>query len=518
MITPEDQRLMNEDWDLPELEPKPDYNTPIKERLKVAKPLEVTKTKVEVIAEPQPKVEILDHSKILKLLLDSVHKVDFQEIIYPTANRDNPKISNSKYQIVIVNEILDLAKKNKHSICQNHQSIFLYNGAYWKKYSSEDFSNFLGLVAIKMGVDRYTAESYLFKEQLLKQFHASAYLQEPKVDKNKVLINLIGGTFEIERGVTRTREHKAEDFLTYQLPFAYNQYSTATKFQTYLDKVLPDKERQRVIAEYLGYVFIKHGSNILKAEKVLVLYGSGANGKSVLYEIVRALFGGHNVSSFSLESLTDTNGYYRAQIDTKLLNYASEISNKMDTTRFKAMISGEPIEARHPSGRAMQLEQYAKMIFNCNELPKDTEQTNAFFRRFLIVPFDIIIPEAEQNRNLHNEIIESELSGVFTWVLKGLSRLLDQKSFSNCIASNRALEKYKTDTDNVKLWLDTDNYHRDDDIPTQLKEAYIQYSIFCNEGGFNKLNKMNFQKRVERLGYKVARGNANMVYININKR
>jgi putative DNA primase/helicase len=514
MITPEEKKLMNENWDLPELEPKIDYNTPITERLKRAKPLEVTKT----IAEPQPKVDILDHSEILKLLLSRVNKVDFQATIYPTANRENPKISNSKYQIVIVNEILKLAKENRHSICQNHQSIFLYNGAYWKKYSNEDFSNFLGKVAKKMGVDKYTAEGYLFKEQLLKQFHASAYLEEPKVDKNKVLINLIGGTFEIERGVTRTREHKAEDFLTYQLPFAYDQYSTSNKFQAYLDKVLPDKERQRVIAEYLGYIFIKHGSNILKAEKVLVLYGSGANGKSVLYEIVRALFGGHNVSSFSLESLTDTNGYYRAQIDTKLLNYASEISNKMDTTRFKAMISGEPIEARHPSGRAMQLEQYAKMIFNCNELPKDTEQTNAFFRRFLIVPFDVIIPEAEQNRNLHNEIIEAELSGVFTWVLKGLARLLEQKSFSNCIASNRALEKYKTDTDNVKLWLDTDNYGKDDDIPTQLKEAYIQYSIFCNEGGFNKLNKMNFQKRIERLGYKVARGNANMVYININKK
>ena len=233
---------------------------------------------------------------------------------------------------------------------------------------------------------------------------------------------------------------------------------------------------------------------------------------------MRALFGSHNVSSFSLESLTDTNGYYRAQIDTKLLNYASEISNKMNPDRVKALISGEPIEARHPSGRAMELEQYAKMIFNCNLLPKDTEQTEGYYRRWLIVPFDVTIPEAEQNRNLHNEIIESELSGVFTWVLQGLERLLRQKGFSNCIASNKALDKYKTETDNVKLWIETDNYTKDDDIPTQLKEAYIQYSIFCNEGGFMKLNKMNFQKRIERLGYKVARGNANMVYININKR
>ena len=518
MVTPEDKLEMNKDWDL--LDP----NTPIAERLNRATEIKAITpiiSKIEpidepgAIDEPKPKIEILEHNKILELLLSSAKKVDFQKTIYPTANRENPKISNSKYQIVIVNEILDLAKKNNHSICQNHQSIFLYNGAYWKKYSNEDFSNFLGLVAIEMGVDKYIAEGYLFKEQLLKQFHASAYLEEPRVDKNKVLINLIGGTFEIEGGATKIREPSAKDYLTYQLPFAYNQYSTATKFQTYLDKVLPDKQRQNVIAEYLGYVFIKHGSNILKAEKALVLYGSGANGKSVLYEIVRALFGSHNVSSFSLESLTDTNGYYRAQIDTKLLNYASEISNKMNPDRFKALISGEPIEARHPSGRAMEIEQYAKMIFNCNLLPKDTEQTEGFFRRFLIVPFNVIIPEAEQNRNLHNEIIESELSGVFTWVLQGLTRLLRQKGFSECIASNRALEKYKSETDNVKLWLDTDNYSINDDRPTTLKEAYIQYSIFCNEGGFNKLNKMNFQKRLERLGYKVARGNQNMIYVNI---
>ena len=69
MITPEDKKVMDQDWDIPEREPKLDYNTPITERLKRAKPLEATKTKIEVIAEPQPKVEILEHSKILKLLL-----------------------------------------------------------------------------------------------------------------------------------------------------------------------------------------------------------------------------------------------------------------------------------------------------------------------------------------------------------------------------------------------------------------------------------------------------------------
>ncbi|OGV31935.1 MAG: hypothetical protein A3E88_07330 [Legionellales bacterium RIFCSPHIGHO2_12_FULL_35_11] len=44
----------------------------------------------------------------------------------------------------------------------------------------------------------------------------------------------------------------------------------------------------------------------------------------------------------------------------------------------------------------------------------------AYFRRFLIIPFQVTIPEAEQDKQLAQKIIKSELSGVFNWVLQGL--------------------------------------------------------------------------------------------------
>ena len=39
----------------------------------------------------------------------------------------------------------------------------------------------------------------------------------------------------------------------------------------YLDEVLPDKDKQRIFAEYCGYIFIK--PSVLKLEKMLILYG-----------------------------------------------------------------------------------------------------------------------------------------------------------------------------------------------------------------------------------------------------
>ena len=71
---------------------------------------------------------------------------------------------------------------------------------------------------------------------------------------------------------------------------------------------------------------------------------------------------------------------------------------------------------------------YAKLIFNCDSLPSEVEQTLGFYRRWLIIYFDQIIPEKEQDKQLAKKIIESELSGVFNWVLEGLERLLEQKN------------------------------------------------------------------------------------------
>src|SRR5690606_22676205 len=126
--------------------------------------------------------------------------------------------------------------------------------------------------AEKMGVAKFSARFYQFREQLFKQFLATAYLPTPESNKDKVLINLLNGTFEISPQGTKLRPFDRNDFITYQLPFEYDPTAKAPLFEAYLNRILPDMERQRVLAEYLGFVFIKHGSNALKEEKAHILH------------------------------------------------------------------------------------------------------------------------------------------------------------------------------------------------------------------------------------------------------
>jgi len=125
------------------------------------------------------------------------------------------------------------------------------------------------------------------------------------------------------------------------------------------------------LAEFVGYVFAPN----LKLEKSLFLYGSGANGKSVFFDIISALLGTQNVSNYSIDTLCEPNGYYRAMIANKLLNYSSEIGKRFEVDKFKQLSSGEPVEARLPYGEPFQIRNYARMVFNANQLPKDIEQT-----------------------------------------------------------------------------------------------------------------------------------------------
>lgn len=440
------------------------------------------------------------HKKLLKELLEQFNLLDFEKLANPD-NAENFNLNLKHYLVLSIENTLTIAEHNSWGLCKNNDFIYLYNGTFWAEIEKETFQKFLGEAAEKMGVAKFSARFYIFREQLFKQFLATAYLPTPEVDENRVLINLKNGTFEVTHNGTKNRTFDRADFLTYQLPFEYNPQAKAPLFESYLNKVLPDITRQTVLAEYLGYVFIKNGSNGIKLEKALVLYGTGANGKSVFFEIVNALLGIENVSSYSMQSLTDSKGYQRAKLANKLVNYASEINGKLETDIFKQMVSGEKVEARLPYGQPFELTNYAKLIFNCNELPKDVEHTNAYFRRFLIVPFDVTIPENEQDKTLHSKIIENELSGIFNWVLAGLKRVLSQKGFSECNAAKKAIEKYRLESDSVLLFLDEYNYKHSIENVTLLKELFSEYKSYCIESGFKPCSIKSLAERLRNAGY-----------------
>ena len=460
---------------------------------------EILKETETLLIETASDAQILKRNQvdnILKEILKNIEPVGFS-----TYCGEN-KLHKKHFLVSCIEILLELVNKDDYSLCRKNKFIYLFNSEYWEVISEVDFKDFLGDVALKMGVNKFDAKHHLFKDDLYKQFLSDARLKEVESNSTTTLVNLNNGTFEINSNKQFLRAFKKSDFLTYQLPFDYNSKASAPQFQNFLNEVLPEQELQDILAEYLGYIFVKN--SVLKLEKVLLLFGTGANGKSVLFEILMALLGSQNVTNFSLNRLTDDQGNSRAQLGDKLLNYSSEINGKLESSIFKQLVSGEPVEARLLYKDIQIMTDYARFMFNCNELPREAENTNAFFRRFIILPFRVTIPSKNQDKELSKKIIKTELSGVFNWVLSGLTRLLKNKDFTQSEIVEEEVLQYQKESDSVLMFLEDEGYCVSFDKTSPLKTIYFEYGDYCKMNHYTVFSNRNFSKRLKGMGYKLG--------------
>jgi putative DNA primase/helicase len=210
----------------------------------------------------------ISHESVLNAIITLCNELDFKTL---ARLEESQNVSIKQQQIIVVEQILQLAIENKLSLCKKNGAVYVFNGAYWKQIEKEELEHFLGVAAEKFGVAEFIAKHYTFKQELVKQFLSSAYLREAVNKKGEVKINLFNGTFVITPEGNYMKPFDRKDFLTHQLPFAYDEFADCPIFDTYLNRVLPDKAQQDVIAEYLGYAFVPNST--LKLEKAIACHG-----------------------------------------------------------------------------------------------------------------------------------------------------------------------------------------------------------------------------------------------------
>jgi putative DNA primase/helicase len=413
------------------------------------------------------------------------------------------KVPLKYYIAAAVHEIIEAAKRLNLGLCVRHGAIYGYTGTHWQEIPDEELKKMLAKMALKVGFgSRMEARTPKFREDIFKQFMGDALENAPEPDRGgKTLINLRNGTLEISEGTVKLREHRPEDFLTYCLEYDYRPHAEAPLFTGYLNRVLPEKESRMIAQEFLGYAF----TTGLKLEKVLVLYGSGGNGKSVFFEVVTAAFGKENIAHKGLGELCqkgDRGNGHRAEVENRLLNYSSELNPAgADIDIFKTIVSGEPVTARRLYKDPFTYRPTVKMIFNANKLPAETERTDAYFRRFLIVPFDVTIPKEEIDVKLPQKIIDRELPGVLNWIIEGLQRITRQERFTDSSKAAEALQAYKEESNSVAQFVKEYTLRPNPDEFLPNRELYRSYTEFCNEAGYKRLSQVNFGKEMKALGF-----------------
>lgn len=358
-------------------------------------------------------------------------------IVNSIQTRPNPDPKKIEYHKVC-QEIYQAASSIGHPFISIHEEMYVFTGTHFKSMDSYDVKVFIREAYGRLCGDSVAASKKEVVNGLVSQLPYTAMILNVKqvVDK----INFQNGTLNLKTmGLVK---HDWKDYFRYVLPYGYDPVTDCPMFRRYLNEVMPEQKAQDVLAEYIGWLFLPD----LKLEKVLFLYGSGCNGKSVFVEIVEALVGKDNISH---ESLSDLCGEYgansRANLAGKILNTCSDVApNAFAGDLFKRLASLEPISMKTLYKDVITTDEYAKMLFCLNELPRTNDTSNGFYRRFLIAPFQVEIPKARIDPELSRKIIASELPGIMNWALEGRKRLVMNKRFTESPVMNRALEEYKS--------------------------------------------------------------------------
>ncbi|MBE4907869.1 bifunctional DNA primase/polymerase [Bacillus luteolus] len=318
-----------------------------------------------------------------------------------------------------------------------------------------------------------------------------------KLDSNKGFINLNNGMFNLSN--FQLEPHDKKYYSSVRVPITYNPEADCLQFMQFLDDVFEgDQERINLIGEVLGYCLTAE----TKAQKAILLYGRGSNGKSVLAEIITYLCGRENVSSVPIQDLEKP--FARFELVDKLINLATENEvdkNGLNTTHFKSIVTGDPIRVERKYEPGFTYQPICKLVFALNNLPYSRDKSNGFLRRLLIVPFNRSFSKNEKDPDLIGKL-KTEMSGILNFALEGLKRLRNNKyDFSESKVVNEAVAEYTENLNPIKSFVDeriivTGN-PLDRVSHASLKRAY---ELWCSESGFSgnqTTNSRSFIKNVK---------------------
>ena len=404
------------------------------------------------------------------------------------------EVKSKDYAIAkLINEIKRKFNQYNFHISYFNNRYYTFQDNYWNEINDDKIELFLRDCCKKFYHNEIKYHTNNFYRPLEESFR-----KEMKVfteERNDlILLNCKNLTLEFDQKKFKPREHRKEDYLTYKLQYDYNKDAISPMWDNFLDEMLPNKDQQLLLHQFIGYSF----TNGLKLEKALFLYGEGGNGKSVVQEVTTELLGKENTSSVSIGKLTkDPNTVML--IEGKLLNYCSENERSFNLSQFRTLVSGEPILGKKLYKDIRKVERYAKLMFNMNSLPKINEEKESYLRRLLVLVFNKKPKKIDPQ--LHFKIIINELDGIFNRVIEALKLLINDKSFVSIPELSEFMEEYKYDNDIVKQFI---NEAVEKESPYGLVKAsdlHEHYVAYCSRHREPHLNLNSFCKELIAKGF-----------------
>ena len=304
-------------------------------------------------------------------------------------------------------------------------------------------------------------------------------------------INVANGLLDWRTG--ELRPHDPDFISTVQIPVAWDPGAKCPRTEQFLMEVFPT-DAVEIAGEVMGYAL--YAGNPYR--KAVLLLGSGGNGKSKYLAIVSALLGPANVASVPVQVFGE-HRFAAAELFGKLANVAGDLDARAikRSDVFKMITGGDPIMAERKNCHPFSFVSFALPLFSANEPPISSDQTQAWFDRWLILPMENRIEgTAKCDPFLEAKLTSpAELAGALVLAVDGLRRLMDRGGFAEPESVRSAGEQYRDRLDSARGFV-AESCVLHVDAWTPRSGLYKAYRHWCQDSGKFPVSAENFNARL----------------------
>ena len=311
-----------------------------------------------------------------------------------------------------------------------------------------------------------------------------------ELDADSWLLNVKNGTIDLRTG--ELRPHRREDLITSLATVKYDPAAACPLWTSILDRIF-DRNAELITdpklkgaeatknAELIGFWRRLCGLSLtgVVTEQVLpILWGAGANGKSTILKVLLEMLG----PDYSLVAppglLIVRNGEHhpteRAALFGKRLvvDLESAEGARLNENLVKQLTGSDKISARLMREDFWEFEPTHKLMMCTNHRPEIRETKNAIWRRLKLIPFEVVIADADQIRDL-TQRLQAEHAGILAWCVQGcLEWQHDGLGVPDKVAL--ATQEYRADEDLIAGFL-AEECTINDQLNAKATPLYLRY-------------------------------------------
>lgn len=328
--------------------------------------------------------------------------------------------------------------------------------------------------------------------EILGRIQRGTYIPRDR-SNNPNHIPLKNGIFDVEKQTVM--EFSPDYFFTSKHPIEYDSLAHCPKINQFIGEICEGEiEKIWLLEKMIAYCFYRD----YPIQQAFMLLGSGSNGKSTLLNLLTEMLGEQNVSNVGLQDF-EKNRFAISNLHLKNANIYSDISSESlkDPTMFKALTGGDTVLCDQKFKQPFRFDNFAKLIFSCNQLPESKDDSDAFFRRWVIIEFKKKFEYSQQKRNLLKElVVPSELNGLFVQIMPKLKSMVVDGEGITDESTNEVRKRYQRNANSSNAFA-IDCLDLDAEAQEEKPKIWGAYQSYCRENHLQVIaNEDRFWKSI----------------------